>query len=83
MLPTATNVWLEKAEYVHALYPPNCTDDTEIVAGVGEIIRSQSVLGQPTRFTTLDLEYGRSGEHVERHPRAVRQGRHTHLLRLL
>ena len=25
MLPTATNVWLEKAEYVHALYPPNCT----------------------------------------------------------
>lgn len=64
MLPTATNVWLEKAEYVHALYPPNCTDDTEIVAGVGEIIRSQSVLGQPTRFTTLDLEYGRSGEHV-------------------
>ena len=49
---------------MHALYPPNCTDDTELLDGVGEVVRSTSVFGQPTRFTTLDLQFGRSGEHV-------------------
>ena len=58
MAPTATQTWLEKIDYVHAIYPQNCTDDTEVLPGVGEVVRTKSVLGQPTRFTTLDNEYG-------------------------
>lgn len=60
---TATNYWLQKNDYVHALYPPNCTDDT-IRTDSGESIISQSVFGQPTRFATLDGMAGRSDVNV-------------------
>ena len=48
---TTTNMWLQKMTFVHPVLPDTCTDD--VAAG------TESVYGQPTRFTTLDGKFGK------------------------
>jgi hypothetical protein len=50
----ATNRWLRKPTFTRPLLPSTCTDDTLSTV----VPPPKSVLGQPTRFTTLDGLYG-------------------------
>lgn len=61
MYNITTQRWLLKVSQVHAVYPPNCTDDTFMLNGVEQTLPGGgSVFGQPTRGSELDFMYGRA-----------------------
>ncbi|KAA0145626.1 hypothetical protein FNF29_08455 [Cafeteria roenbergensis] len=59
-----TTRWIHVGPSVHARFPQNCTDDTLRLPDGSDFVVSQSVFGEPTRFSALDGQAGRASEPV-------------------